>query len=233
MLITKPPKFGYFIILILALSFTIVGSYYLGENLKLAKPQYQFDGIVSHNQKVRGSKGSISYLPVINFNYYGKRITKKAKLSSSPPSYHSGDRVKVFYRPEVTDKVLINTPFRIYLFPSIFIAVGLFMLLVFKSILNQSRKYDRISKSRTFINAAVKKMRLKPFSNNQYYQIELEWSCPFTYLRRKCSLTLASEDLPVGIESGAEITLRIHCNWPSEFIFANQDINNLKQLRAA
>jgi hypothetical protein len=233
MLVTKPPKFGYFVVFILAISFTLVGGYYLGENLKLAKSQYEFDGVVSHNEKVRGSKGSISYLPVININYFGRRITKKAKLSSSPASYQSGDRVKVFYRPEITDKVLIKTTFRVYIFPSIFLVVGLFMLAIFKSILNQDRKFERIAKSKTTVEAIVKKFKLKPFSNQQLYQIQLEWSCPFTYLRRKCSLTLNKEEIPSNLLLNQNISIRVHKNWPSEFSFNQNNFHHLESSIAA
>lgn len=123
-----------FIILIGLTSF-IFGLYFLSSKLKLNKTGEKVKGIVVEIGKERNSDHEMMYYPIVKFSdKLGKEHTVRMLIQYSSPTWSVGDAIDLIYPKGDVKSVGINSIFWIYIFPSIFILVGLFWLRVVYSI---------------------------------------------------------------------------------------------------
>ncbi len=120
----------------LGLIFAAVGGWFYLADRDLASSGVRTPGTVIELAGGRDSDGDYSYRPVVEFfDASGTRQVFASSVSSSPPSYSTGERVTVIYRPGAPDDAIIDSFVDRFLLPlmfggigAIFAAIGLGML---------------------------------------------------------------------------------------------------------
>lgn len=107
---------------ILALIGTIffcVGLFFSRQSLELLHGSAQADGVVT--KMLHEGKGA---KPVVKYSVDGKDYETIGKISTSPPAFHVGERVKVSYRIGDPSYAIIDSFVERWLFPLIFGGIG-------------------------------------------------------------------------------------------------------------
>lgn len=123
------------IVLIICLTFFLVGLYEAYEGYRDLRSHSNTIGIVTENSyQVTTQDGypSGSHHPVVEFqDADGNKRVFTDGIGSLPPDYEPGTKIEVVYDPAATEKARIYSWKRFWLAPCIFMAVGLIPFLIF------------------------------------------------------------------------------------------------------
>ena len=115
-------------VFIISSVFIGIGVWLLTSNSNLIEHGISADGIISTLVQKTDSEGGRTWYPVVEFTTNnGKQFSKEMTFGSSPPAYNTGDAVEVLYYAGNPDSAVINSYFQMYVFPWIFIGVGIFI----------------------------------------------------------------------------------------------------------
>ncbi|HEY2016491.1 MAG TPA: DUF3592 domain-containing protein [Bryobacteraceae bacterium] len=102
------------------------------------------DGLVIGNVWNRGSKGGGSYHARVRFQAGdGRELIFVSAYGTSPPAFPTGGHVEVLYDPEDPANARINTFAALWIFPVIFLGMGLLFVLCGSAPLAWQRHVDR------------------------------------------------------------------------------------------
>jgi hypothetical protein len=88
-------------------------------------------GMVIAYARSSGSEGGSTYRPVVRFTLADGRVSQFADgLATNPPSYAVGAAVPVRYDPFDPEQARIDSRMRLWLVPSILVAVGALLLAI-------------------------------------------------------------------------------------------------------
>ena len=119
-----------YMLYILGLIFTMGGAYVLSDNLKKIKHWKRIDAVVERHiwEYKRDSDGNgRTAKEVFLFMVGDEEIRAESKFSSSHP-LKINEIVEIVYNPQNPSDILFVTNFRIYIFPLIFILIGIFII---------------------------------------------------------------------------------------------------------
>lgn len=111
--------------------FIIIGVIMLNDNKDLSEHGLTTEGRVVSMVEDYDSDNGTTYYPVVEFELEdGSRVTEKMNFGSNPPAYNVGDACEVIYYAGDPDSAKINSNFQLFVFPWIFIGVGMFIELI-------------------------------------------------------------------------------------------------------
>ncbi len=119
-----------YMLYILGLIFMMGGAYVLSDNLKKIKHWKRIDAVVERHiwEYKRDSDGNgRTAKEVFLFMVGDEEIRAESKFSSSHP-LKINEIVEIVYNPQNPSDILVVTNFRIYIFPLIFILIGIFII---------------------------------------------------------------------------------------------------------
>lgn len=122
-----------YIFIIVGSIFSLIGLYLLNKNLNKIKKGEKCNGViidheVTYSRNNNGGRNRL-YYEIIEFQTQKDGVlTKKSEIASSLPK-KLNEKVEVFYLKE-ENSVLVNTIFRIYLFPLFFTLFGLIFVVI-------------------------------------------------------------------------------------------------------
>lgn len=93
-------------------------------NVRFASNAKRADGVVVELVWSHSGKGGSSAAPMVRFEVDGKPFTFRGGVSSRPPSYDVGEKVRVLYDPEDPSNAKIDGFWELYLLPFIFTLLG-------------------------------------------------------------------------------------------------------------
>lgn len=133
--------------LIICLPFFIIGVITLNDVSNAVQSFITVSGVVVENDTTLFSDGTSAYVPVVEFytNRGDKIRFTDDSVGTIPPAYQPGDKVEVIYNPENPLEARISSFVHLYLFPVIFIVVGLLPILIILFIqLKIRRVFNRV-----------------------------------------------------------------------------------------
>lgn len=109
--------------------FIIVGVVFLYNNYSFVQGAEQATGTFKEYITRSDSEGT-TYAPVVAFVAEGENYEFTEQVSSSNRPYSEGDEIAVYYDPENPQKARIKSTFNLWVFPSIFLGMGLLFELI-------------------------------------------------------------------------------------------------------
>ena len=118
----------FIIVFFISSIFIVLGVWLLSANTDLIENGIKTEGKITAMVRKTDSEGSKMWHPVVEFTTNnGIQFSKEMIFGTSPPAYETGDAVEVLYYVGNPDSAVINSYFQMYVFPWIFIAVGIFI----------------------------------------------------------------------------------------------------------
>ncbi len=112
--------------------FIAIGAFFLQSGMDLNENGIHTTGTVVQINTKTDSDGDRSYYPVVEFQLgNGELFTQEMPYGSSPAGYDVGDPIEIAYYAGDPSSASVMTTFWIYVFPGIFIGVGIFIQLIF------------------------------------------------------------------------------------------------------
>jgi hypothetical protein len=126
--------FGGLAVTLIGLIFGGVGAWLMIDALRFNAAAHRAEGtVVRLNWKTsRDNKGhsSSSAYPVVRFQAEGREVQFEGSVGASPPHYDVGEKVTVLYAPGHPDDARIESTFEQFIFPGIFLGLGVLGLLI-------------------------------------------------------------------------------------------------------
>ncbi|OQB24220.1 MAG: hypothetical protein BWY11_01294 [Firmicutes bacterium ADurb.Bin182] len=138
------PVTGSVIAAIIGLAFIGLGVFLLNNSLKLVQNGIKTEAtVIDYRRDTSGN--NVTYKPVVEFKLTsGETIQSIDDLGSSNRQFTKGQKVQIIYMEDDPDNFVINSFFRVYGFPCIFIvAGGLALILITGNLIKQSRAKSR------------------------------------------------------------------------------------------
>lgn len=111
-----------------------VGIGFFGWNLRASTQEFvdaseRADGVVVQVDTVRKSDGDILYHPVVEFTTVtGELVEYRSASGSNPPALNVGERVEVFYDPDLPSNAKVNSFVDLWMFSTIMLVFGGFFV---------------------------------------------------------------------------------------------------------
>ncbi len=122
------------IAILVGLLFVIVSLYWLNKNIQLVKNGESVNGIVvgiGQKWDDDGSESKLYYYPIVKFTdrFEQEHTVEVSNQLSNPSFYDVGDDIAIVYPKGDVNGAYINSVWWIYVFPSIFLGLGLLVLI--------------------------------------------------------------------------------------------------------
>ena len=118
-----------FLLIVASLLFIAVGTFILLNNIKKLKEWRRTKATVVDYVKSR-SEGQIMYSEVVSFIANGKKIEAVNRSDQVSSPFKINEKIDIVYNPLNNNKIMIISLFRVYIFPMIFILLGLLSLFI-------------------------------------------------------------------------------------------------------
>jgi len=118
-----------FLLIVASLLFIAVGTFILLNNIKKLKEWEKTKATVVDYVKSR-SEGQIMYSEVVSFIANGKKIEAVNRSDQVSSPFKINEKIDIVYNPLNNNKIMIISLFRVYIFPMIFILLGLLSLFI-------------------------------------------------------------------------------------------------------
>lgn len=120
----------FIVLLIVGILFTFIGNLILSGTTELVKNGIKTEAtvvdLISHK-----SKSSYTYNPEVEYKTEtGEVIRAESNSGSNPPAYAKGDKVNIYYSKSNPQNMIIDSVFDIYVFPLIFITIGIIAIII-------------------------------------------------------------------------------------------------------
>ena len=119
------------LVIIVSGPFLAIGIWESAENISRDRSWITTDGIVTGNTYRATIGEGASYFPQVDFKTgEGEEVHFTDGVGSAPPDYQAGDKVNVIYDPDKPKDARIRTWKRMWLVPTIFLVIGLLLLVL-------------------------------------------------------------------------------------------------------
>jgi hypothetical protein len=110
--------------------FTIFGLCSLSQNIQHIAEGVKLKGVViayeARDQSYKGRSGSTD-APILKFEYQNQSLEIASQMSSARHGYDIGDVVTIYFNPENTEEILLDSIYHKYGFGGLFLILGILL----------------------------------------------------------------------------------------------------------